>query len=70
MGVVLEKLVVKILAGIEMTWWESKPEKNQRKSNSNANTRIMVCFNTSSDSFAAKYENSATNESLKFYDCI
>lgn len=25
MGVVLEKLVIKILAGIEMTWWESKP---------------------------------------------
>jgi len=23
--VVLEKLVIKILAGIEMTWWESKP---------------------------------------------
>jgi len=25
LGVVLEKLVIKILAGIEMTWWESKP---------------------------------------------
>lgn len=23
--VVLEKLVIKILAGIEMTWWENKP---------------------------------------------
>lgn len=25
LGVVLEKLVIKILAGIEMTWWKNKP---------------------------------------------
>ena len=31
MRVVLEKLVIKILAGIEMTWWKNKPEKKENQ---------------------------------------
>ena len=46
MGVVLEKLVIKILAGIEMTWWESKPGKTKKiKLKRTYNyTRAMLCF--------------------------
>ena len=46
MGVVLEKLVVKILAGIEMTWWKNKPEKKKKiKLKRTYNyTRAMLCF--------------------------
>ena len=39
MGVVLEKLVVKILAGIEMTWWESKPEEKNKENQTQAQTQ-------------------------------
>ena len=45
MGVVLEKLVIKILAGIEMTRWENKPEKKKIKLKRTYNyTRAMLCF--------------------------
>ena len=66
MRVVLEKLVIKILAGIEMTWWKNKPEK-KRKSNSSAHIIIqeqcyvLLCFNKKSDIFSAKYKNFAPN---------